>query len=114
MRLRRGLLSLLLTTGLVAAAPGCKQSQGERCQVNDDCQDGLTCYTGQSQAVPPEGECQPPSLIPTADAGVAVDAPASDVAAEDALAAEDGAPDATAEDAAEDDATSPEDAAPDA
>jgi hypothetical protein len=33
-------LSALVAVGLVAS---CKQSEGERCQVDDDCEDPLVC-----------------------------------------------------------------------
>jgi hypothetical protein len=36
-------LLALLSLGIFAA---CKQGEGERCQVNADCDDGLTCNQG--------------------------------------------------------------------
>jgi hypothetical protein len=53
MRLRSVLLLLA-----VAAAPlaACKQGEGGICQVNDDCNDGLTCNAGTRR-------CQEPSAI---------------------------------------------------
>jgi hypothetical protein len=32
-----------LSAGLIG---GCKQKEGERCQINDDCASGLVCNTG--------------------------------------------------------------------
>ena len=38
-----------LSAGLIA---GCKQKEGERCEINDDCEAGLVCNEGN-------GVCQP-------------------------------------------------------
>ena len=38
-------LLALLSTGVIVA---CKQSEGGRCQVTADCEDGLTCNQGTS------------------------------------------------------------------
>lgn len=38
-------LFAVLTAGMTFLI-GCKQSEGERCQVNDDCESGLSCNQG--------------------------------------------------------------------
>jgi hypothetical protein len=44
-------------------ASGCAQSEGERCQINSDCADGLTCQgEGFSQG---NGVCKPASSAVT-------------------------------------------------
>ena len=55
----------------IALLSSCKQGEGERCQIQDDCADGLTCSksTGRCQgssgspidALPPDGEDGPPA-----------------------------------------------------
>jgi hypothetical protein len=48
--------SSLLCVLALAAAVGCKQGEGERCQTDDDCEEGLTCSFTSS----------PPKCLPTA------------------------------------------------
>lgn len=36
-------LGIGLTTAAIVALAGCKQKEGERCQVNDDCEPPLLC-----------------------------------------------------------------------
>jgi len=45
MRIRtlKTLLSMALTCGLLAGLAGCKQTEGDRCQIDDDCEAGLYC-----------------------------------------------------------------------
>jgi hypothetical protein len=59
------LVLLVLLAGLVALVLGCKQGEGERCQVNADCDDGLIC----NQATNPP-RCQQPSSSGGIDATV--------------------------------------------
>lgn len=40
--------ALALIGGLLALLPACKQSENERCQINDDCADGLYCELSTS------------------------------------------------------------------
>jgi hypothetical protein len=63
---------LLLALGGIAS---CKQGEGERCQLQSDCEEGLTCNLG-------EGVCRrnvegalDAQLPPDAPADAAVDAP---------------------------------------
>jgi hypothetical protein len=58
------------------ATVGCKQGLRDRCQVDDDCEDGLLCFYANSTDTAIGGQClaSPPSV----DAGVidaAVDRP---------------------------------------
>jgi hypothetical protein len=44
-RTRTGrLLALGLGAALLALLPACKQAENERCQIDDDCGEGLYCY----------------------------------------------------------------------
>jgi hypothetical protein len=70
-----GLLALL-------SLSGCKQGVGDRCQVNSDCQDGLTCVLPPNGSPQTGGTCQPPGgidasvdLLPTGDGGPTDGAP---------------------------------------
>src|SRR5512136_2767731 len=74
MRIFRAVAGFTLAAALVLGTAGCKQGVGERCQVDSDCESGLECYTGLSQSVPPEGQCQKAGFIPTPDASVQDDA----------------------------------------
>jgi len=42
---------------------GCKQGEGEVCQINDDCQEGLECNAGTRR-------CQKPGTVGTPDASI--------------------------------------------
>lgn len=47
----RRLVPLLLATGLaLSASVDCKQGEGDRCEIEDDCASGLRCC--------PQGTCQ--------------------------------------------------------
>lgn len=66
----------IVAGGLSAALVSCKQARGDRCQVDDDCRDGLICNkaTDTCQETGGGGDIDatiPPELI---DAG-AMDAP---------------------------------------
>jgi hypothetical protein len=63
-------LSLALVLGALGSA-GCKQSEGDRCEVDNDCQAGLTCENPQGTS----GHCiAPMTVTPTPDAGPKLDA----------------------------------------
>ena len=71
--LPRSLLTLLATISLLG--PACKQGEGERCQIDDDCSGSLVCSDSQhicvSSAATPDS-AQPPDARPDgppADAG---------------------------------------------
>jgi hypothetical protein len=61
-------LRLLALLALVAAC-GCKQGQGERCQVTTDCQDNLVCIIPSGGSLAGGGTCQPQSGLPDGGAG---------------------------------------------
>ena len=42
-RLRKLAPVLVLAAGLAAWAVGCKQQEGDRCQINSDCEGDLVC-----------------------------------------------------------------------
>lgn len=44
----------LAFAGVIAFA-GCKQGEGERCQVNEDCEEGLVCNQATEQCALPGG-----------------------------------------------------------
>jgi hypothetical protein len=82
--LQRAAVATLLAVSLW----GCKQGEGEVCQIDDDCQSGLNCNAGTMR-------CQRPgSGTPVADAAPPrIDAALPDAAPPDA--APDAAPDAS-------------------
>ena len=86
LRLTACVLSLFLAALVFS---GCKQGVGEICQIDDDCESGLTC-----SAV--TGLCQESAGDPVVDAAVVVDAPDTPV---DAPAVDAPAVDAPASDA---------------
>lgn len=53
---------------LVLAFAGCKQSRGEVCQIDDDCEDGLRCIAGTMRCDRPGANT--PDAAPDPDAGV--------------------------------------------
>ena len=93
--LRLGFLCLLLS-GLAFA--GCKQGEGETCQVDSDCEEGLVCVPGISVCQEPGGTADIADAAPRADAdttdGAIADADIGDADITDA-AVSDAAPDAT-------------------
>lgn len=62
---------LLLLAALAGGLSGCKQREGDRCQLNSDCEDGLTCTnsaSGASYQSPTGGVCK--NLAPQDMTGV--------------------------------------------
>ena len=101
-----------LTRGFVIVAflalgAGCKQGEGDRCQIDDDCEGTLVCSTS-------EHVCRSTTSSPSVDAMVDARSPADagpdgradaarvDASGPDAATAPDAAPDAEAADAAAD------------
>jgi hypothetical protein len=75
-------LAVALTLGVIAASgAACKQGEGEVCQINADCQDGLTCNAGTQR-------CQAAGTSTTPDAGRRIDAGTADAAPADAAPAD--------------------------
>ena len=74
---------------LAGTAAGCAQSRGETCQINEDCESGLTCCK-TSSTVSARGTCDNPCPVvaadagPREDAGAAVDAGETDAGESDA------------------------------
>jgi hypothetical protein len=90
-------LALLFGAALVG---GCKQSEGDVCQIDDDCKSGLVCNPGTMRCQQP-GASVPDAMVSTIDAGPTIDsapAPDADTTA-DAAAADAGAADAQIADA---------------
>ena len=89
-----GRASLLSLLSLGLASAGCKQGEGEVCQVNEDCEDGLTCIAST-------GLCQEPGSSVSVDAEVVdIDASTIDAAVPDAEVPDAEVPDADPPDAA--------------
>jgi hypothetical protein len=90
---------LLSAAALLAALSlaACKQGEGERCQVNDDCESGLVC-------VERTGTCGTSNIAPEVDAGP-VDAEVPDATLADAATPDAALPDAALPDAALPDAS---------
>lgn len=80
--MRRLLLGLVLIATLVTAY-SCKQGEGDVCQINDDCEDGLSCNAGTGRcqlpgaSVPDAAPPQPDADV--ADAGIDADVPDADI-----------------------------------
>jgi len=80
---RRGARPLWLAAALLAVAlpmvgavASCKQGEGQRCQVQSDCEDGLQCNVGEGvcrTVITGDVDALPPPDAPPADA--AIDAP---------------------------------------
>ena len=86
-------LTRIVAVLVLALAPvvlgGCPQAQGERCQIDDDCESGLKCVP--SPTVKDLDICEP--VTPSApDAGVADAALADAAGASDVVVAPDAAP----------------------
>ena len=54
---------------MVLALAGCKQSRGEVCQIDDDCEEGLRCIAGTMRCDRPGADT--PDAAPDPDAGIA-------------------------------------------
>lgn len=80
---------VLLAVAVGAAAGGCSQDVGERCEVARDCKSGLFCdlNSGDNSG----GVCKPNNQTTTTDAGAATDAAQDQPAAEVGDAGGDGA-----------------------
>lgn len=66
------LRSLTLLAAVALSLVGCKQGDGEVCDVDSDCETGLTCCGGGSAGLPMmrRGICQPPAdMCRVVDAG---------------------------------------------
>jgi hypothetical protein len=78
---------LAVTFAAALASIGCKQGRGDRCQINEDCEEGLLCiYPGVPNSAI-GGQCEPTAAL--FDAGLSdrllpIDAPEVDASAIDA------------------------------
>lgn len=66
------LLATLFAVGLVAS---CKQGEGERCQVDDDCEDPLVCAQATQTCADNDTSSGIDAMPPTDAPDAAVDAP---------------------------------------
>jgi hypothetical protein len=66
------ILALVASIGLFAA---CKQGQGERCQVDEDCSSGLVCNKAKNTCQSTTGGDLDADVIDAAPADAEVDAP---------------------------------------
>jgi hypothetical protein len=93
-------LSLIATLGV-----GCKQGEGERCELNSDCADGLECdregVSGEASICVVPGGGQEPDASVEDDAGTTGDDAGTD-AADDAGGTDGGGTDGGATDGATD------------
>jgi hypothetical protein len=92
MRTWSGLISFFALLATLSLA-GCKQGDGENCQIDSDCEDGLECVQeGESRMVcrstdiedPVDAAPTPDAEPGTPDATPAIDAPGVDAAGVDA------------------------------
>ena len=58
-----------LATLLAGSLWGCKQGEGEVCQIDDDCEDGLNCNAGTMRCQRPGGGGGLADAAPFIDAG---------------------------------------------
>lgn len=69
---RRPLLALSLPLFLLLGLSACKQNDGERCQINDDCMPGSRCeFGGNTNAM--GGYCKSGTVTTSADMTAAPD-----------------------------------------
>jgi hypothetical protein len=66
---------LLVCMFVAAAVVSCKQGEGERCQVDDDCANGLACNRAKNTCQSSEGGDLDAGIIDAVPADGAVDAP---------------------------------------
>src|SRR5690348_16947280 len=94
---RRLRISLVLPLALAAGAlvAGCKQGVGDRCQVDEDCQDTLVCIIPSGASLAQGGSCQPVGAA--VDMGSDLSGPDLAVA-QDLAGADQSSPDLTATD----------------
>jgi hypothetical protein len=52
------LTAVFLVSAPLLLAAGCKQGKGDRCQVESDCEDGLTCILSAGSTPQAGGTCQ--------------------------------------------------------
>ncbi len=76
----RSFVPALLVASLVALwVTACKQQEGERCQINMDCEDGLTCnqatFVCSREGANTMIDANLPDVIQDAPVDVAIDAP---------------------------------------
>ena len=99
----RSPMSRLIACALFACLlPGCGQGEGDRCQVDDDCDDSLTCSLSLNVCTAATGGAMDSSMVfedapPLPDADFDAPPPARDSSASDAAAppdASDASPDA--------------------
>lgn len=99
----RKVSSIFALVGCIALAAACKQSEGETCQIDDDCEEGLECNAGTMR-------CQKPGAnvvdagggadsMPRADGATLPDDAGADAATSDAMEADAMAADAMEADA---------------
>jgi len=74
--MRTLLKTVIVVSFLAASLGGCKQGEGDVCQIGDDCEDGLECNAGTRR-------CQRPGTVTPPDAST-VDANTADAAGPDA------------------------------
>jgi hypothetical protein len=60
-------MRLLIVMGLLSCATlmGCKQGEGDRCQVQADCEDGLICQLPVQGSPQSGGVCVAPGMVST-------------------------------------------------
>ena len=56
---RRILATVALLGAVALGAVSCKQGRGDRCQIDSDCGDGLTCMGADPIITRASGQCEP-------------------------------------------------------
>lgn len=90
-------LSVVVALMLSVGGVGCKQGEGDRCQINDDCEDGLVCNASEQICQQPGSDT--PDARLNIDSGPAVDAGTADAMVPDAFVPDAFVPDAMVNDA---------------
>ena len=70
---RLGIVIVISFAAVIGAMTACKQGEGDRCQVEADCEDGLICNAAtntceSTNVIGPDGDFLPDAGGPTADA----------------------------------------------
>ena len=66
---------LLAASASIVTVAACKEGQGDRCQVNDDCEDGLVCNKAKNTCQSTEGGDEDAQTIDMVPADAPPDTP---------------------------------------
>lgn len=112
MKMMLALVSLLL---LAVGGAGCKQAEGERCQIDSDCDDGLICCdeSGSGGICKPKSKCGQTPTDAGTDGTVTPEAGTKEAGTPDTGAKEAGTKEAGTKEAGTPDTGTPDTGTPD-